>query len=166
MLEPGKTPMPNTYSQIYIQVVFAVQGRENLIRRENKEELHRYITGIITNQGQKLITLHCMPDHAHILIGLRPNMALSDLMQQVKGDASHFVNQKRWVAGRFNWQEGYGAFSYGHSQLGGVIRYIQDQEAHHVQKSFRHEYLQFLKRFNVSYEPKYLFDFGEDRGGE
>lgn len=151
--------MANTYSQIYIQVVFSPEGRQNLIKRENKEELHKYITGIITNQGHKLLAIHCMPDHTHILLGLRPVMALSDLMREVKGDSSNFINQKKWVVGRFNWQEGYGAFSYGHSQLTSIIQYIQKQEEHHAKKTFQQEYRQFLKRYNVIYDPKYLFNF-------
>jgi putative transposase len=154
--------VPNTYSQIYIQVVFAPEGRQNLIRAENKEELQKYITGIITRQGHKLLAIHCMPDHVHILIGLRPFMALSDLIREVKADSSNFINKKQWVAGRFNWQESYGAFSYGHSQLTTIIRYIQNQEAHHAKKTFRNEYLQFLKRFDVPYDPKYIFKFNED----
>ncbi|HWW01898.1 MAG TPA: IS200/IS605 family transposase [Candidatus Acidoferrum sp.] len=151
--------MANTFSQIYIQAVFAPEGRQNLIRRENKEELHRYITGIITGQGQKLLAIHCMPDHTHVLIGLRPAMALSDLMEEVKAHSSGFINEKKWVPGRFNWQAGYGAFSYGHSQLTSIIQYIRNQETHHAKKSFRDEYLQFLKNFDVAYDPKYLFDF-------
>jgi REP element-mobilizing transposase RayT len=150
--------MANTYSQIYIQAVFAPEGRQNLIRKEHKEELHIYITGIVTNQGQKLLAIHCMPDHTHLLIGLRPSMALSDLMEEVKAHSSNFINKNRWMLGRFNWQKGYGAFSYGHSQLGTVIRYIQKQEEHHTRKSFQDEYTQFLKKFAVVYDPRYLFD--------
>src|ERR1051326_370525 len=99
--------MANTYSQIYIQIVFAPEGRQNLIRPENKEELQKYITGIVTNQGQKLLAIHCMPDHTHILIGLRPVIALSDLVREIKADSSNFINDKKWILGRFNWQEGY-----------------------------------------------------------
>lgn len=151
--------MANTYSQIYIQTVFAVQGRQNLVAREHKEELHKYITGIVMNQGHKLLATHCMPDHIHILIGFRPAKALSYLMREVKADSCNFINDKKWVCGRFSWQEGSGAFSYGHSQLTSIIRYIRNQEQHHLKKSFRDEYLQFLKRFDVNYDPKYLFDF-------
>src|ERR1700756_449412 len=99
--------MANTYSQIYIQIVFAPEGRQNLIKKEHKEELHKYITGIVTNQGHKLLAIHCMPDHTHIVVGLRPSMALSDLVREIKADSSNFINQKKWIAGRFNWQEGY-----------------------------------------------------------
>jgi putative transposase len=158
--------MANTYSQIYIQVVFAVEGRQNLLRKEHKEELHKYITGIITHQKQKLLAIHCLPDHAHILIGLRPSMALSDLVEEVKAHSAKFISEKRWVPGRFHWQEGYGAFSYGHSQLTTIIRYIQKQEKHHASKSFREEYLQFLQRFEVEHDPKYLFDFGNEENSE
>jgi REP element-mobilizing transposase RayT len=114
--------MANTYSQIYIQIVFAVEDRQNLIRPEHKEELHKYITGIVTGQGQKLLAIHCMPDHTHIMIGQKPDVALSDLVGIVKAGATNYINRSRWVLGRFNWQEGFGAFSYAHSQLSPVIR--------------------------------------------
>src|SRR6266849_230332 len=115
--------MANTYTQIYIQVVFAPEGRQNLIRPERKEELQKYITGIVTRQGQKLIAIHCMSDHTHALIGLRPNKGLSDLVGAMKTGSSNHINENRWVLGRFSWQEGFGAFSYAHSQLSAVIRY-------------------------------------------
>ncbi len=155
----GKTtlPMANTYTQIYIQVVFAVQGRLNLIRAERKEELHKYITGIVTRQGQKLIAIHCMPDHTHVLIGLKPNIALSDLVGDIKTGSTNHINENRWMVGRFCWQEGFGAFSYGHSQLKGVIAYIRDQVRHHARKSFRREYLQFLKKFEIQHDERYTF---------
>ena len=114
--------MANTYAQIYIQVVFAVQGRQNLIRSEHKDELQRYISGIISRQGHKLIAINNMPDHFHILIGLRPAAALSDLVGDIKSGSSGFINDRRWVRGKFSWQEGFGAFSYSHSQLASVIR--------------------------------------------
>ena len=157
--------MANTYSQIYIQVVFAVQGRQSLIRKEHKEELHKYITGIITNQGQKLLAVHCMPDHTHILIGLKPSMALADLVEELKTHSSKFVSEKQSVPGRFHWQAGYGAFSYGHSQLTDVIHYIQHQEEHHARRSFRSEYREFLEKFEIAYDPKYLFDFDDSESG-
>jgi REP element-mobilizing transposase RayT len=118
--------MANTYTQIYIQVVFAVEGRQNLIRPERKEELQKYMTGIVTRQGQKLIAIHCMPDHTHLLIGLKPNANLSDLVGDIKTGSTNHINEQRWVRGRFSWQQGFGAFSYGHSQLKGVIEYIRD----------------------------------------
>lgn len=149
--------MPNTYSQIYIQVVFAVEGRQSLIEPERKEELHRYITGIVTRQGQKLLAIHCMPDHTHILIGLRPSMAISDLVGSIKTGSANHINENRWVVGRFSWQEGFGAFSYSHSQLTDVIRYIQNQEKHHRRRGFREEYIDFLNRFEVSFEERFIF---------
>jgi putative transposase len=149
--------MANTYSQIYIQVVFAVEGRQNLIAKGNKEELHKYITGIVTQRQQKLLAVHCMPDHTHILIGLKPSIALSDLVRDVKNGSTNFINGKRWVLGRFSWQEGFGAFSYGHSQLTRIIKYIRDQELHHAKKTFREEYLSFLKRYEIEHDERYIF---------
>lgn len=123
--------MANTFSQIYIQTVFAVSNRQSVIKADFKEDLYKYITRIVRNQGQKLIAINGMPDHVHILIGLRPAMALADLVQDIKADSSNFINKKKWVQGKFSWQEGYGAFSYGHSQLNTIIQYIQHQEKHH-----------------------------------
>ena len=113
----------------------SVSGRESLIEPEFKEELYKYITGIVRNQKQKLIAINGVSDHVHILIGLRPAMALADLEENIKTDSSKFINHNKWVHGRFSWQEGYGAFSYGHSQLDRVIRYIQNQEKHHERQS-------------------------------
>lgn len=151
--------MANTYTQIYIHVVFAVQGRQNLIRKENKEELHKYITGIIQNKGQKLIAINSMPDHVHIFIGMKPSIALSDLIRDVKNNSSTFINEKRWIRGKFNWQKGFGAFSYAHSQIDAVAKYILNQEKHHAKKTFKEEYVEMLKNFNVEYDEKYLFEF-------
>ena|SRR5215510_4260240 len=153
--------MANTFSQIYIQTVFAVSERQSLIKPDFKEELYKYITGIVRNQGQKLITINGMPDHMHILIGLRPAMALADLVKEIKADSTNFVNKRRFVHGRFSWQEGYGAFSYGHSQLDTVIRYIQNQEKHHKRKSFRDEYMTLLRKFDIGFNEKYVFKFIE-----
>jgi putative transposase len=150
--------MANTYSQTYIQVVFAVQARENLIRPERKEELQKYITGIVSRQGQKLIAIHCMSDHTHILLGLKPNLALSDLVGDIKTGSTNHINENRWVPGRFSWQEGFGAFSYSHSQLTGVINYIRNQEKHHQSRTFREEYMEFLKRFEIAHDDRYIFE--------
>jgi putative transposase len=151
--------MANTYSQIYIQTVFAVNGRPSVIRPEFKEELYKYITGIVRNQGQKLISINGMADHVHILIGLKPAMALADLVREIKADSTNFINNQKWVHGRFNWQEGYGAFSYGHSQLDTIIRYIQNQQQHHKRSSFKNEYLTLLRKFDIAFEEKYVFEF-------
>jgi REP element-mobilizing transposase RayT len=151
--------MAHTFSQIYIQAVFAVAARQSLIEKTFKEELQKYITGIIRKQGQKLIVINCMPDHAHLLIGLKPNATLSDLVRDVKSDSTEFLKRRRLVRGRFNWQEGFGAFSYSHSQLDSVVRYIQNQEKHHARRNFRSEYLALLRKFDVVYQPKHLFEF-------
>jgi putative transposase len=154
--------MANTYTQIYIQVVFAVQGRQCLIQPDHKEEIYKYITGIVTNQGQKMIQINGVADHVHLLIGMKPNIALSDLVRDVKAGSSKFINDRRWIKGKFNWQEGFGAFSYGHSQLDQVIQYIRDQEKHHQQNSFKNEYLKLLRKFDIAFEDMYVFDFIED----
>src|SRR5436305_2689576 len=151
--------MANTFSQIYIQTVFAVDGRLSLIRPEFKEELYKYMTGIVRNSKQKLIAINGMSDHVHILIGLKPSMALADLIQDIKVDSSKFINKKNWVRGRFNWQEGYGAFSYGHSQLDKIITYIRNQEKHHQKQSFKNEYMTLLRKFDIAFDDKYVFDF-------
>ena len=149
--------MANTYSQIYIQVVFAPEGRQSLIAKEHKEELHKYITGVVTERKQKLLAVHCMPDHTHMLVGLKPSIALSDLVRDVKNASTNFINRKRWVMGRFEWQEGFGAFSYGHSQLTGIINYIRDQERHHARRTFREEYLRFLKKYEIAHDERFIF---------
>lgn len=154
--------MANTYTQIYIHVVFAVEGRQNLIRSENNDELQKYITGIVSGQKQKLIAINNMPDHVHILIGLKPDLALSDLVRDIKAGSSGFINRKRWVRGRFGWQEGFGAFSYSRSQLDTVIRYIQNQQKHHAKKSFRQEYVELLEKFGVEYDARYIFRSDND----
>ncbi|HET6272933.1 MAG TPA: IS200/IS605 family transposase [Bacteroidota bacterium] len=153
--------MANTFTQIYIHIVFAVHGRQNLIRKEHKEELHKYTTGIITNKGQKLIAINSMPDHIHILVGLKPDKSVSDLVRDIKANSSGFVNDRNWIKGKFRWQEGYGAFSCSHSHLTRVITYIQNQEKHHSRRTFKQEYLEMLERFNVEYDNKYLFDWIE-----
>jgi len=150
--------MANTYTQLYIHVVFAVHQRQSLIRAEHKDELQKYMTGIVTNLKSKLIAINNMPDHFHLLIGLKPDMSLSDLVGKVKSGSSNFIRDKRWIAGRFEWQEGYGAFSYSRSQLPVVIRYIENQERHHRTRTFREEYEDLLRRFAVAYKTKYLFE--------
>ena len=153
--------MANTFSQIYIQTVFAVSNRQSLIKPEFKEDIYKYVTGIVKNQGQKLIAINGVADHVHLLIGLRPAMALADLVREIKADSTNFINKKKWIRGRFSWQEGYGAFSYGHSQLDTIIRYIQNHEQHHKRSSFKNEYLTLLRRFDIAFEEKYVFEFIE-----
>lgn len=153
--------MPNTYSQIYIQIVFAVESRQNLISPEWREEVHKYITGIITKRGQKLIAIFCMPDHVHVLVGIRPSIAISDLVRDVKAGSSNFINEKKWVRGHFNWQEGFGAFSYSRSQIAAVSDYILSQESRHDKRSFKEEFIVLLNKFEVEYDEKYLFNWIE-----
>ena len=154
--------MANTYSQIYIHIVFAVEGRQNLIKPENNDVLQKFITGIVSGQKQKLIAINNMPDHVHMLVGLQPDVALSDLVRNIKAGSSDFINRKRWAKGRFSWQEGFGAFSYSRSQLAAVIRYIENQQKHHAKKSFREEYIELLKKFNVEYDDRYIFKTREE----
>ncbi|MCI0528583.1 MAG: IS200/IS605 family transposase [Nitrospira sp.] len=153
--------MANTYTQIYIHIVFAVKDRQNLIKKEHQEEIHKYLTGIIQSRNHKLIAINSMPDHVHILIGMRPDMALSELVRDIKAVSSKFINEKNWMRGKFSWQEGFGAFSYSQSQLDTVIKYIQDQEVHHSKKSFKEEYMEMLEKFKVEYDPKYIFNWIE-----
>lgn len=151
--------MPGTFSQIYIQVVFAVKGRENLIGKSWKDSLYKYIAGIIKGKNQKPIIVNGMPDHIHVFIGLRPSMAISDLVRDIKNNSSKFINDNRLVKGKFSWQEGYGAFSYSHSHIKNVYNYILNQEEHHKKKTFKEEYMDFLKKFEVEHNEKYLFEW-------
>ncbi|MFY7965194.1 MAG: IS200/IS605 family transposase [Chitinophagaceae bacterium] len=149
--------MANTYTQIHIQFVFAVKYRTATIHSSWKDELYKYITGIIQHHKHKLIAINGMADHIHILIGMRPTQSISDLMQDVKASSSKWINEKQLVQGRFEWQEGYGAFSYGKSQLKDVIAYINNQEQHHKVKTFKEEYIDFLQKFEVEYDEKFIF---------
>ena len=153
--------MACTFSQSYIQIVFAVKGRENVISKKWKDELHKYIVGIIKGKNQKPIIVNGMPDHIHIFVGLKPSMAISDLTRDIKNNSTNFINEKKLVRGKFSWQAGYGAFSYSHSQIGNVYNYILHQEEHHKKKSFREEYLEFLKKYEIEFNEKYLFDWIE-----
>ena len=153
--------MANTYSQIYIQVVFAVQGRQNLLAREWRQEVFKYMAGIIKNKGQKSIIVNGVEDHIHAFIGLKPSLALSDLVRDIKNNSSNFINDNKWIKGKFSWQEGFGAFSYSHSQIDAVYNYILNQETHYAKQSFRDEYLDFLKKFEVEHDLKYLFEWVE-----
>ncbi len=153
--------MANTYTQIYIHVVFAVKYRNALISSSWKERLHKYVTGIIQNQGHKLIAINTMPNHAHIFIGMKPDAALSDLVRDIKRDSTNFVNNEIRFKGKFAWQEGFGAFSYSHAQMDTVIKYILNQEEHHRIKTFREEYEAMLKDFKIEFNEKYMFEWIE-----
>ncbi len=149
--------MANTYTQIHIQSIFAVKNRSSLIQTEWKDELYKYITGIIQKHEHKLLAINGMPDHLHVFFGMRPAQSLSDLMQDIKGSSSKWINDRRFLRSKFEWQAGYGAFSYSKSQVPNVISYIENQEIHHQKKTFLKEYEEFLKKFEVDYDERYLF---------
>jgi putative transposase len=153
--------MANTFSQIYLQFVFAVKQRESLISKEHKEELQKYITGLVQNRKAKMLAIHCMPDHTHLFVGFKPTILISDFIKEVKVESNEFINDKKWVKGKFNWQEGYGVFSYSHSHIGAVVSYILNQETHHRKRSFKEEYHELLRKFEIPFEEKYLFNFIE-----
>lgn len=151
--------MANTYTQIHIQTVFAVQNRQSLIKNEWKDELYKYITGIMQNNNHKVLQINEMPDHIHILFGMRPTQSLSDLMKQVKQDSSKWINVKGFLNGKFAWQAGFGAFSYSKSELSNVNNYIKNQEIHHRSKTFQEEYLELLKEFNIEFDERYILKY-------
>jgi len=151
--------MANTFSQIYLQFVFAVQGRQNLIQKKHKEELHKYITSLVQARKAKMLAVHCMPDHTHLFVGFKPSVLISDFIKEIKVQSNEFIRAKKWIRGNFNWQEGYGVFSYGHSQINSVCEYVLNQEAHHKKKTFREEYHEFLEKLAVPYEERFLFEW-------
>jgi putative transposase len=153
--------MSGTFSQLYIQIVFAVKGRDNLISKIWKDELCKYISGIIKAKNQKPIIVNGVNDHLHLFVGLLPSIAISDLVRDVKNNSTKFINEKRFVKGKFSWQEGYGVFSYSHSQINNVYDYILNQEEHHKKRTFREEYIDFLQKLDIHYEDKYLFEWIE-----
>jgi REP element-mobilizing transposase RayT len=148
-----------TFSQIYIQVVFAVKGRASLIQPSWENELYKYITGTVQNKNQKMLAINGYQDHIHFLIGMKPSCCLSDLVREVKKSSNKFINENKFSKYKFEWQEGFGAFSYSHSALDNVIRYIQNQKDHHKRQSFREEYILYLKKFNVDFNESYLFEW-------
>ena len=149
--------MANTYTQIHLQFVFAVKYRNGLIHASFKEELYKYISGIIKENNHKLLAINGMPDHLHIFIGMRPSQSISDLLQDIKGSSSKWINEKKFLKVKFEWQEGYGTFSYSKLHVNNVISYIQNQENHHKKETFREEYLKFLKVFEIEYDERYIF---------
>ncbi len=151
--------MADTFLQIDIQIVFAVKGRQSLIQNSWKEELYQYITGIVQNHKHKVLKVNGMPDHIHIFIGYNHNQLLPDLVREIKTSSNKFINRKKFIPHNFSWQQGYGAFSNNRSDRDRVIKYIENQEKHHRQKTFREEYLEFLHTFQIAYEEQYLFDF-------
>ncbi|HYV95150.1 MAG TPA: IS200/IS605 family transposase [Chitinophagales bacterium] len=151
--------MPGTFSQIYIQVVFAVKGRQSLISKSWEERLYKYITGIVHGKGQKMLAINGMPDHIHFFIGMKPSCCLSDLVREIKKASNDFINDNKLSKFKFNWQEGYGALSYSHSQLTQVIQYIMNQKEHHKKRTFKQEYIGFLKKFEIEYDERFLFEW-------
>ncbi len=151
--------MANTYTQLYTHLVFAVKYRQSLILPSFREETERYMTGILQNRKHKLLAIYLMPDHAHILIGQNPNISLSATMDVLKTESTNFINENGFIPFKFQWQNGYGAFSHSRSELDRVIKYILNQPEHHLKKKFREEYLAILKRYEVEYDPRYLFEF-------
>ena len=150
--------MPNTYSQLYIQIVFAVKGRQCFIQESFRDELQKYISGIIREKKQKLYAIYCMPDHTHVLVSIKPDIAISDLVRDIKANSSTFLKQKNFV-NNFSWQTGFGAFSYSKSQASNVVDYILKQPEHHKKKTFKQEYIGFLQKFEIEYDDEYLFEF-------
>lgn len=149
--------MANTYTQLYFHIVFAVRGRENHISSKWKEELYKYISGLIGNKDQKLMIINGMPNHIHLLIGMKPNCNLSDLVRDIKANSSKWINEKRFINGRFMWQSGFGAFTVSQSRVKNVIKYIKDQEIHHAKRTFREEYIEFLNNYGIDFKPEYIF---------
>ncbi|MEW6685640.1 MAG: IS200/IS605 family transposase [Candidatus Edwardsbacteria bacterium] len=148
--------MANTYTQIYIQFIFAVQDRESIIQTPWKNDLYKYITGIVQSNKHKLIAINGMPNHIHVFIGYKPHQLIPDLLQDIKGSSSGWINKKGFTKGKFRWQEGYGAFSYSYSHIDRVVKYIINQEQHHKKKTFREEYIELLKRFDIDYDERYI----------
>jgi len=151
--------MPNTYTQIYIQIVFAVRNRQALIQASWEEELYKYITGIVQNKGQKMLAINGTSNHIHFFIGLKPSCCLSDLIREIKKSSNKFIKEKKFTNCKFQWQLGFGAFSYGHSQLSDVIQYIEKQKEHHRKRTFKEEYLNLLKAFEIEFKKDYLFEW-------
>ena len=149
--------MSNTYTQLYIQLVFAVKGRKSFIQQTWEQDLYRYITAVVQNDKHKLQAINGMPDHIHIFLGLNPSIAISDLVKDIKRATHNWINDKGFVKERFEWQSGYGAFSYSKSQASGVIAYVHNQETHHRKISFLEEYKKFPEKFEVPYDERYIF---------
>jgi putative transposase len=156
--------MSGTFSQIYIQVVFAVKHRESLIQVNWEDKLFKYITGIVQHKEQKMLAINGVADHIHFLIGMKPNCNLSDLVREVKKSSNEFIKEQQFTTSRFAWQEGFGAFSYSQSHFSNVINYIHNQKEHHRKQTFRDEYTSLLKQFGIDYKDEYLFDWIDESG--
>ena len=155
--------MANTYTQIYVHIVFVVSGRQNLIKEENRINLEKYITGIVKNHKSKLLAIYCNPDHTHILIGLHPEISVSEIVRVIKTNSSKWINNNKWLNYRFEWQSGYGAFTYSKSQIDNVVNYILNQPEHHKKRTFKEEYIDLLKKFDVDFNEKYLYKWIDEK---
>jgi putative transposase len=151
--------MADTYTHIYIQIVFAVKGRENMVHPSFRNEVEKYITGIVEKRNNKMLAIYCMPDHTHILIRTRPTTILSDLVRDIKVNSTILINEKKWLRRKFAWQNGFGAFSYSHKHVIRVIDYIRNQEKHHSKTKFKEEYFNLLHENEVDYKSEYLFEW-------
>ena len=154
--------MANTFHQVYIQLVFAVKGRQSLLKQEFRQEFFKVMASMIQDLGHKSIIVNGMSDHVHCLIGVNPDKKISELVRDLKTKSSHFLKDKKWAQNNFSWQKGYGAFSYSRSQLNQVYQYILNQEVHHQKMPFREEYMGFLEKFEIEFKEEYLFQFLED----
>ena len=150
--------MANTYSQLFVHIIFSVSRRQKIIPRSRNCDLQKYITGIIKRRGHKLFTINNEPDHIHILISIIPTTCLSDLVREIKCVSSKFINEGGWIKEKFAWQKGYGAFSCCHSHIDMVKKYIQNQHEHHRRESYKEEYLKILEAYRVKYDSKYVLD--------
>lgn len=151
--------MANTFTQLRVQIVFAVLGRENMVKETHRLEVEKYITGVIQKRNHKMLAIYCMPDHLHMFIGLHPGQSISKLVEEVKRTSQKFINSQKWMAFKFQWQRGYGAFSYSKSHTDSVVKYILNQPEHHKKKTFKEEYQEMLHKLDIKYNQEYLFEF-------
>lgn len=151
--------MANTYTQMYVQIIFAVLGRANVVKETHRHELEKYICGIISNKKCKPIAIFCNPDHTHVFLGLHPGISVSDITRDIKASSSKFINDKKMIQGKFAWQDGFGSFTYSRSQIDDVSKYILNQPEHHKHRSFKDEYLIILQKNDIQYDDRYLFEW-------
>jgi len=153
--------MASTFYQVYLQYVFAVKGRQNLLQEPWRDEVFKYMSGIIKGKNQKPIIVNGVSDHVHVFVGVNTSLTICDLVRDIKNNSTNFINEQKFVKGKFSWQDGYGVFSYGHSQINDVYNYILNQEKHHHKQTFKEEYLEYLRKFEIEYDEKYLFEWYE-----
>ncbi|MFO7789983.1 MAG: IS200/IS605 family transposase [Bacteroidales bacterium] len=151
--------MANSFTQAYVHYIWTVKGRRNFLIQEYNDELQKYITGLVQNRNCKMLAINNMPDHVHMFVGQHPSYSIAKIAQEIKSVSSKFINEKKWYRYQFNWQSGYGAFTYSHSQVDNVVKYIINQQHHHKKRTFRVEYIEFLKKFGIEYDEEYLFEF-------